>query len=571
MKKEETLSPLRKRAEEILQERSIDLSDLSIEETQHLIHELHIHQIELEIQNERLLKANKELFNIQEQLEKVQKKYADLYDFAPVGYCAFDKEGQILEINLTAAEQLGVEKAILINTKFDAYIVQEDQDKFSSHLKKIFETRTRQTGEMRLKRKDNSHFYAQLDSSIVQNCEETPILCRTSICDITELNQAKGALLRREGELALFNRVSQAFDSALALDKILVTLLEEVRRLLEVTAGSIWLIEPETGELVCRQAIGPHKDTVLGWRLEPGQGIVGWVVNTGESLIVSDTWNDDRHFKGVDRQTGHPLRSILSVPMRSKQKVIGVLQVLDTEVARFTPTDQALQELLASMASIAIENARLYERSRQDAHTKEILLYEVNHRAGNTLAALIRLFSTIRRHSRLKKHPISRSLMTDMISRVKGLKSVHDMLAEFEWNPLPLSELSNRVIHSSLEALSADKKVSVEVSASSVRVSPEQADRLGLAINELTANTVKHAAADRKTGRITVYIARVGDTIHFEFRDDGPGFPDDVSRFDRHNIGLYLIQKIVRKDLNGKLAMYNDRGAVVEVRFKALV
>jgi len=571
MKKEETLSPLRKRAEEILRERSVDLSDLSLEEAQHLIQELQMHQIEQELQNEELLKANKELFAVQEQLHKARKKYADLYDFAPVGYCTFDKKGQILEANLTAAEQLGVEKTNLINTTFDTYILQEDQDKFSSHLKKTFKTKTRQEDEIRLKRKGNSHFYAQLDSILIQDSEETPILCRTSIYDITELNRAKDALLRREGELALFNRVSQAFDSTLALDKILVTLLEEVRRLLEVTAGSIWLIEPETGELVCRQAIGPHKDTVLDWRLEPDQGIVGWVVKTGESLIVSDTWNDERHFKGVDRQTGHPLRSILSVPMRSKQKVIGVLQVLDTKVARFTPRDQALQELLASMASIAIENARLYERSRLDASTKEILLREVNQRVGNTLATLIRLFSTIRRHSGLKKHPISKSLMTDMLSRVKGLKSVHDMLSEFEWNPLPLSELSNRVIHSSLEALSADKKISVEVSTSSVRISPGQADKLGLVVNELVTNTVKHTIADRNTGRITVYIARVGDTIHFEFRDDGPGLPDDVSRFDRHNVGLYLIQKIVRKDLDGKLAMYNDQGAITEIRFKALV
>jgi len=565
------LLTLRKRAEEILRDRTIDLSNLSLEEAQHLIHELQLQQIELEIQNEELLKANKEFFNIQEQLEKTRKKYADLYDFTTVGYCTLDKNGQILDANLTAAEQLCVKKNKLINRQFDDYIVQEDQDKFSLHLKKAFETKTQQTGEMRLKRKGGSHFYAQLDSKIIQNSGDNFPLCQTVICDITELNRAKSALLRREGELALFNRVSQAFDSALALDQILVTLMEEVRRLLEVTAGSIWLIEPETGELVCRQAIGPHKDTVLGWRLEPGQGIVGWVAKTGESLIVPDTWADNRHFKGVDRRTGHPLRSILTVPMRSKQKVIGVLQVLDTKVARFTSTDQALQELLASMASIAIENARLYEHSRQDANTKEILLREVNRRGQNTLATLIRLFSTIRRHSRLKKHPISKSLMTDMLSRVKGLKSVHDMLSEFEWNPLPLSELSNRVIHSSLETHSADKKVSVEVSSSSVRVSPEQADRLGLVINELVTNTVKHAIADRNTEHITVYITRVGDTIHFEFRDDGPGFPDDVSRFDRHNVGLYLIQKIVRKDLRGKLELYSDQGAVTEIRFKALI
>lgn len=387
----------------------------------------------------------------------------------------------------------------------------------------------------------------------------------------TELDQARNTLLRYDGELALFNRVSQVFSSTLELDEILMILMEEVRRLLEVTACSIWLVDPETKELVCRQAIGPHRDTVLSWRLAPGQGIAGWVASTGESLIVPDTWADDRHFKGVDRQTGHPLRSILGVPIRIKHNVIGVLQVLDTEPNRFNATDQALQELLAALASLAIENARLSEQVRQDASTKKILLYDVNHRAKNTLATITHLFYTVRRHSGLKKDSTSRSLMTDMITRVKGLESVHKLLAEFEWNPLPLTELSNRVIHASLEGFSADKRVAVEVSPSSVRIAPEQGDSLGLVINELVTNTVKHALPKQEKVQITVHITRMGDTVYFEFRDNGPGWPEEVSRFDRHNVGLYLIQKIVRKDLDGKLELYNDQGAVTEIRFKTPV
>jgi PAS domain S-box-containing protein len=569
MKKEEDFSTLRKQAEKALQNQAIDLKEVSFEEAQHLVHELQIQQIELEIQNEELLKANKELFTIQEQLDMFKEEYANLYDFAPVGYCTFDKNGQILDANLTAAEQLGVGKKSFINTQFDSYIVPEDQDKFSAHLKQTFKTKTPQVVEIRLKRKNDSQFYAQLHSIIIQNKGKKPPLCRTAIGDITELYRAREALLRRDGELALFNRVSQVFNSTLELDQILVTLMEEVRRLLEVTACSIWLTDPETNELVCRQAIGPHRDTVVGWRLDPDQGIAGWVASTGQSLIVPDAWADDRHFDGVDRLTGHPLHSILSVPMRIKQKVIGVLQVLDTAIDRFNLTDQALQELLAAMASIAIENARLHEQSRQDANTKEILLHEVNHRVENSLTTIIRLFSTVRRHSGLKKHSISKSLMTDMISRMKGLKSVHSFLSDFEWNPVPLSELSNRIITSSLEILPSNKQVTIEISPSSVRVSPEQAHNLGLVLNELVANTVKHTMSDRNTGHITVHIARVGDTVHFEFRDDGPGCPDDVLRFDRHNVGLYLVQKIVRKDLNGKFAIYNDQGIVAELRFKA--
>ncbi len=96
------------------------------------------------------------------------------------------------------------------------------------------------------------------------------------------------------------------------------------------------------------------------------------MASTGRSLIVADAWADDRHFRGVDLETGQVLRSILAVPMLVKDQVIGVLQVLDDEIGRFTPKDQALQELLAAMASLTIENARLFEQTLQNNALKRI-------------------------------------------------------------------------------------------------------------------------------------------------------------------------------------------------------
>jgi GAF domain-containing protein len=114
----------------------------------------------------------------------------------------------------------------------------------------------------------------------------------------------------RNRELALLNQVSRAFTATIDLDQVLVTVLEEVRRLLDVVACSVWLTDLETDELVCQQATGPQSEIVRGWRLAPGQGLAGWVARSGESLIVPDIRADERHFKDVDRQTGLGLRSI---------------------------------------------------------------------------------------------------------------------------------------------------------------------------------------------------------------------------------------------------------------------
>jgi PAS domain S-box-containing protein len=187
-----------------------------------------------------------------------------------------------------------------------------------------------------------------------------------TVQDITERRRAEEALEKRTRALALLNQASQSFSATLNPEQVLAAVLEEVRNLLDITASSIWIVDPETQELVCRQATGPGRDVVSGWRLAPRTGIAGWVAHHGESLIVADALADERHFKGIDEQTGVLLRSILSVPLRAKQTVIGVLQASDTRVGHFDAADLALLESLAASAAIAIENARLYQQAQQE-------------------------------------------------------------------------------------------------------------------------------------------------------------------------------------------------------------
>jgi PAS domain S-box-containing protein len=385
--------------------------------------------------------------------------------------------------------------------------------------------------------------------------------------NLTAQKQTEQALHRRNRELRLLNQVSQAFISTLDLDSVLMTVLAEVRAALEVVACSAWLLDNERLELVCRQVTDPQSELVRGWRVPLGVGFVGWVAEQGESLNISDVYQDERHFRGVDQQTGLPLRSILSVPLRVKDKVIGVLQAVDATVNRFTEADLALLESLAATASIAIENVRLYEQARRDAETKSMLLNEVNHRVKNNLAAIIGILYAERRHLDGKETSY-KTLMTDLINRIQGLGIVHSMLSASEWAPLQLSNLANQIIHSALQGLPPAKLISVEVSPSVVRVTPKQANSLTLVINELTTNSMKYAFNERKPGKITVRIALRDNVVFFEYRDDGPGFSAQVLQTQEYNVGLYLIENIVRNDLQGQVQIANDGGAVTLITFK---
>jgi PAS domain S-box-containing protein len=671
-----------------------------------------------------------------------------------------------------------------------------------------------------------------------------------------QCKEAEETLRQRNRALEWLNRANGAFSSSLELDEVLTTVLEEARHLLNVNSCSIWLIDRETEELVCWQAADPYSEIMRGWRLAPGQGIAGWVARAGRSMIVADTRTDARHYKGVDQKTGLENRSILSVPLRVKEMVIGVIQVADTAVNRFNAEDQGLFESLAGAAAIAIENARLYEetsrserknralldaipdlmlrlskegiylevipaknfdpiappaellgrsvlemlpddvaqqqmnaihgalqtgriqvyeyqletqgklrdfearvvangedealaiirdvtqrkqieaaihgyagrlktlheidlailsaqspqataraalshirrlvpcrrasvvefdreartarvlathvdgdtqlktgalmppeaqqdellgqgqividdmmalshpslmhqalqrenvraylsipliaqgeligslnlgsdrpgvfqdlhvdiareaasslavairharlheQTRQDAETKAILLQEVNHRVKNNLSAIIGLLYTEKRRDQVDDQATYQAIMQDLINRIQGLATVHQLLSDTEWSPLLLSELASHVIHSVLRGLPSDRHVMVEVSPSPVRVTAAQANSLALVVNELATNAVKYALPAGGTARLSVLISVQNDTVHIEFRDSGPGYPQEVLRLERHNVGLYLVQTLVRDDLRGELTLTNDQGAVTIIRFK---
>lgn len=198
---------LRRRAEsqrdaslEALPERPVDLDKLSPEEVAHLVHELQVHQIELEMQNEELRRT-------QQQLEASRDRYADLYDFAPIGYFTVSERSMILNVNLTAAAMLGVERGNLIQQPLTRFIVREDQDTYYFHRRQLFETRSPQVCEIRLARADGTQFYARLEAVLVQDSEGLA-LCRAVVSDISERVRAES---QRDASLEALRESEERF------------------------------------------------------------------------------------------------------------------------------------------------------------------------------------------------------------------------------------------------------------------------------------------------------------------------------------------------------------------------
>ena len=195
---------LRANAEERLYDQAAAVSGKEFDDAQKLIRELEVHQIKLEMQNE-------ELRSTQAKFVESRDIYNELYDFAPVGYFTLDEKAQIRQVNLTGAELLGVESSKLINTRFSRYISPDFQDDFYFHCKRIFESGTKQSCDLKLVKQDGTPFYARLDSIAVKNQVAASRQFRTAITDITVLVQAKKVRQESEEKFRLmFNQMVSA-------------------------------------------------------------------------------------------------------------------------------------------------------------------------------------------------------------------------------------------------------------------------------------------------------------------------------------------------------------------------
>ena len=158
----ESPKDLRQRAEELFRASEAIIPELtSPEETKRLLHELCVHQIQLEMQNE-------ELRDKQQELDAVRARYFDLYDLAPVGYLTFNENGLILEANLSAAIMLGAARTLLLQNPMSNFIPPDDQDDYYLHCKRLVNSGDVHEWEMRMLRADGSTFWAHLQATPTQ-------------------------------------------------------------------------------------------------------------------------------------------------------------------------------------------------------------------------------------------------------------------------------------------------------------------------------------------------------------------------------------------------------------------
>ena len=186
---------------------------------------------------------------------------------------------------------------------------------------------------------------------------------------------------REFSEVAVFHELGKALTSSLQLDQVLRTIMEKIEEVLRPDTWSLLLMDEEKLELYFEIATGEGSEALKDVRIKMGQGIAGWVAQTGEAVVVPDTSKDSRFFAQVDAKTKMETRSIVAVPVRFREQCLGVIELINcVGQDGFSTRDLALLEALADYAAIAIENARHVQRIHELTITDDCTtLYNARH------------------------------------------------------------------------------------------------------------------------------------------------------------------------------------------------
>jgi signal transduction histidine kinase len=333
-------------------------------------------------------------------------------------------------------------------------------------------------------------------------------------------------LERRVARLERIIEVSRVINSTLNLEPLLHNIIQIATDLTATEASSILLLDKKTGELHFEAATGVKGKEVKPIVVPLDNSIAGWVVKEGEPLLIPDVRKDPRHYHQVDDMTKFSTRSILGVPLRVKDKVIGVLEVLNkTEDKEFTQDDVEALTILAAQAAIAIENARLFQQSD--------LLSEVAHELRTPLTSIrgyskmLLLSEGIDQEKKLEfAETIHREAVRlgQMINDFLDLARLESGRTYIAQEPVNMIKIVNETL-TILQPQATERQISIALQV------PETLPtligdpvRLKQVMVNLVSNAVKY---NREGGRVDIEVQIREDELNVAVKDTGRGIAEE--------------------------------------------
>ena len=572
-KSEPNQSPgLRSRAEKRLAEKGLTGTDPA--DLQRLVHELQVHQIELEMQNEELKRA-------QSEIAESREKYLDLYDFAPVGCFSFDRNGVITEANLAGASLVGIERSHLIGKPFSLFVSPQDRDIFFVDRRKAQKTGRTERCELLVQRKDGS-FVPVLMESVTLSDKAGNVAIRCAVTDITERKRTEEELrsVREDLERLVRERTADIRRTSRLLQLFTVRsskkeYLDEVVKLLEEWTGcealGIRALTRE-GDIPYESYVGFTKDF---WQCENflsihrDQCVCVRVITEGPepqdmpyftakgSFHCDDTMallaglSDEAkgRFRGACIAAGYA--SVTVIPISYRGKILGAIHLADREKGKVPRKTVDFIESVQPLIGEAMQRLHLEEegeklqqqlRQAQKMDALGTLTGGIAHDFNNMLAAIIGFTELVADHV-AKGSPEARHLKRVLEASLRGRDLIRQMLAyarqnEQEKKPLRLSSIVTETVEFLQASIPSTISIRVNITSESAPIlgDPIQIQQIlmNLCTNAAYAMREKGGVLDIDLSDFSVSASHGSDGMkpglymRLLVRDTGMGIPPDI-------------------------------------------
>ncbi|RLC79171.1 MAG: hypothetical protein DRJ03_23990 [Chloroflexi bacterium] len=393
---------------------------------------------------------------------------------------------------------------------------------------------------------------------------------------IMRIRRSEQALRRRNQELAALIEINRMVTSSLDLDAVLKATVLGIREILRVEAGSLVLVDEEADKLVFRTTFSPEQGWITGRTIRPGEGIVGHVVQSGESKIVNDIERDPHFSAEVDEEAGITSRAILCVPLTIRDRVIGAIEVINKLDGKFTEQDLELLQAMAASVAVAVDNSNLYNELAEFA--KEVERSQAQLVQAEKMAAIGRLAASIAHEINNPLQSIHNSMhlsLHDGLSEDKRLeylsmaqsevwrliKIVQRMLDFYRPSRGGMSPSDINAIVENVLALAQKRlqhgHVNVHTSLTSgLPATPMVPDQIIQVFLNIVINAIEAMPSGGDLWLETL-LAEDGEWVMVRFQDTGPGIPVEqivnlfepfyTTKVDGTGLGLAISYGIVER------------------------
>jgi two-component sensor histidine kinase/putative methionine-R-sulfoxide reductase with GAF domain len=370
--------------------------------------------------------------------------------------------------------------------------------------------------------------------------------------------QTDEELRRRVHQLNTLYRVSTLVASTLVFENVLHTIVAQAVQLSGADRSVLFELDPATQTLSAVATHGFERLDTARAVVPVGQCCVGRVVQTGSSSLKLDCMRTDEgcflygNIEAIDDQ-----HAVLCVPLTARQGSVGSLCIFSNQRYMLNEHQLQLVSTFANVAAIAMENARLFEQTREGLRIKETLVKEMHHRVKNNLQQIVSILNMRRRRT---QNAEVKQVLVESVERIQGIAAVHELLSINLLNVARIDEIARKIamiVQANL--VPPDMTIRFRIGKVPYHLPTEEATTLAIVLNELIANAIEHGFEGRERGEIRMSALRENDRLVIRVADDGAGLPEGITGAS-DGLGLQLVRGLVETGLRGTFTLSQVTG-----------